>query len=114
MVKLFGDPHIGSSSTDHELFEYHFTQLDPTKGVYGVLIGDYFDNWRGVLAKLLANEPEKSLAWTFFEYLMRQHGEGVLAGILGNHDLWIDSPVDPVSALFEEMGALMRSGRLRM
>ena len=44
-LKIFGDPHLDSDGCNFELFEKHWMEMNAAEGVYGICIGDWFNNW---------------------------------------------------------------------
>lgn len=113
-LKLFGDPHLDADGCDFDLFERHWQQMDPTERVYGVCIGDWFNNWLRVLSHLWRGEGDPSDAWTLFEYLMEQNGAGLIGACSGNHDDWTHGPVDPVDLMMKRHGVVYRKGAVRL
>lgn len=113
-LKIFGDPHLDADACDYELFERHWLQLDAANGVYGVCVGDWFNNWLRVLAHLWKHEGDPDDAWLLLEHLMEQRGDALIAACSGNHDDWSHGPVDPVDSLMKRHGVLYRKGAIRL
>jgi|GEM_PF-3706900 len=114
-LKLFGDPHLDADGCNFELFEQHWMDLDAENGVYGMCIGDWFNNWLKALAHLWREEStHPSDAWLCLEYLMEQRGGALIAACSGNHDDWTHGPTDPVDLLMKKYGVLYRQGALRV
>lgn len=114
-LKIFGDPHLDADACNFELFERHWLEMDPIKGVYGVCVGDWFNNWLKVLGHLWKKETtDPDDAWLCLEYLMEERGEGLIAACSGNHDDWTHGPVDPVDQLMKKHGVLYRQGAIRI
>jgi transposase-like protein len=115
-LKVFGDPHLDNDGCDFELFERHWLEMSATDRVYGVCIGDWFDNWVKVLSHLYqehSTPPDD--AWLCLEHLMEQRGEALIAACSGNHDDWSKGPgVDPVDLLMKRHGVLYRKGAIRV
>lgn len=113
-LKLFGDPHLDDDGCDYELFERHWLEMDATAGVYGVCIGDWFNNWTKSLAHLWKESGDPSDAWVLFEHLMEQRGEALIGGCSGNHDDWTHAPADPIDMLMKRHGVRYRRGAIRL
>ena len=114
-LKLLGDPHLDADGCNFELFEKHWLDMDPANGVYGICVGDWFNNWLKALGHLWREEStHPSDAWLCLEYLMEQRGDALLAACSGNHDDWTHGPVDPVDLLMKKYGVLYRKGAIRM
>ena len=113
-LKVFGDPHLDSDGCDYELFERHWLEMDAANGVYGVCVGDWFNNWPRVLAHLWKGEGDPDDAWLCLEYLMEQRGAALIAACSGNHDDWTHGPADPVDLLMKKYGVLYRKGAIRI
>lgn len=112
-LKVFGDPHLDADGCDFELFEKHWLEMDAEAGVYGVCVGDWFNNWLRALAHLWKGEGDPSDAWLCLEYLMEQRGDALLAACSGNHDDWSHGPADPVDLLMKKHGVVYRKGAVR-
>jgi hypothetical protein len=113
-IKLFGDPHMDSDAFDIDLFEKHWFELDAAGGVYGVMIGDMFNNWLRVLSHLWKHEGDPDDAWTLFEHYMEQRGSALIAACSGNHDDWTHAPADPIDLLMKRHGVVYRQGAVRV
>ena len=114
-LKLFGDPHLDADGCNFELFEQHWLEMDASAGIYGMCIGDWFNNWLKALAHLWREEStHPSDAWLCLEYLMDQRGDALIAACSGNHDDWTHGPADPVDLLMKKYGVLYRQGALRL
>jgi len=113
-LKLFGDPHMDSNAFDLELWERHWMEMDAANGVYGVCIGDWFNNWLRVLGHLWKHEGDPDDAWLLFEHYMNQRGSGLLAACSGNHDDWSHGPIDPVDLVMKQHGVVYRKGAVRV
>ena len=114
-LKLFGDPHLDADGCNFELFERHWLEMDAARGVYGVCIGDWFNNWLRALAHLWKNETSRpSDAWTCLEYLMEARGDALIGACSGNHDDWSHGPADPVDLLMKKYGVIYRKGAVRI
>ncbi len=111
-LKLFGDPHLDDPGCDAELFIEHMMELD--EGIYGVLIGDTFNNWTKSLAHLWKGSGDPSSAWTVFEHVMEERGRYVLAACSGNHDDWTNAPADPIDMVMKRHGVIYRKGAVRL
>jgi transposase-like protein len=66
-LKIFGDPHLDDPGCDAELFIEHMQELDREAGIYGVCVGDWFNNWARSLAHLWKGAGDPSDAWLVFE-----------------------------------------------
>lgn len=86
ILGMFGDPHLDNPGCDLDLFEEELERLDPSQNVYGICIGDVFDNWVRALAHAGQQSTDPYAAWIVYEDMMARHP--FLALILGNHDLW--------------------------
>ncbi|MDA5094140.1 hypothetical protein O2N63_08560 [Aliiroseovarius sp. KMU-50] len=113
-LKLFGDPHLDANGCDFELFEKHWQELSVENRVFGVCIGDWFNNWLRVLSHLWKHEGDPDDAWVLFEYLMHQNGHALLGACSGNHDDWTHGPVDPIDMLMKQHGVVYRQGAVRL
>ena len=67
-LKLFGDPHLDDPGSDVGLFIEHMEELDDDAGIYGVCVGDFFNNWTKSLAHLWKGAGDPSNAWIVFEH----------------------------------------------
>ena len=112
-LKLFGDPHMDSDAFDIELWERHWFEMDAANGVYGVCIGDWFNNWLRVLSHLWKHEGDPDDAWLLLEHYMAERGDALLAACSGNHDDWTHGPADPVDLLMKRYGVVYRVGAVR-
>ncbi len=114
-LKIFGDPHLDADGCNYELFEQHWLDMDAANGVYGICVGDWFNNWLRVLGHLWKDEETiPSDAWLCLEWLMEQRGDALIAACSGNHDDWTHGPVDPVDLLMKKYGVLYREGAIRL
>lgn len=113
-LKLFGDPHMDSNAFDLELWEHHWMEVDAADGVYGVCIGDWFNNWLRVLGHLWKHEGDPDDAWVLFEHYMNERGGALLAACSGNHDDWTHGPVDPIDLTMKRHGVVYRKGAVRV
>jgi hypothetical protein len=88
-LKVFGDPHLDSDGCNFELFERHWLEMDAEAGIYGVCVGDWFDNWMRALSHLWKDTTTApSDSWLCLEWLMEERGEALIAACSGNHDDW--------------------------
>jgi hypothetical protein len=114
-LKVFGDPHLDADGCNFELFERHWLEMDASKGVYGVCVGDWFNNWIKALGHLWREEStHPSDAWLCLEWLMEERGDALIAACSGNHDDWTHGPVDPIDLLMKKHGVLYRKGAIRV
>lgn len=113
-LKVFGDPHLDADGCDYELFERHWLEMDAAGGVYGLCVGDFFNNWLRVLSHLWKHEGDPDDAWTCFEWLMAERGDALLAACSGNHDDWTHAPADPIDMLMKRHGVRYRVGAIRL
>jgi transposase-like protein len=113
-LKLFGDPHLDSPACDAELFIENMQELDREAGVYGICVGDWFDNWGRSLAHLWKGAGDPSNAWIVFEHLIEEHGHSLLAACSGNHDDWTHAPCDPIDLVMKRHGVIYRKGAVRL
>lgn len=114
-LKIFGDPHLDADGCDYELFERHWLEMDNAKRIYGICVGDWFNNWLRVLSHLWKDENSRpDDAWLCLEYLMEERGDSLLAACSGNHDDWTHGPADPVDLLMKKYGVLYRKGAIRV
>lgn len=114
-LKIFGDPHLDADGCNFELFEKHWLEMDAQSGVYGICVGDWFNNWLRVLGHLWKDETtDPDDAWLCLEYLMEQRGDALIAACSGNHDDWTHGPADPVDLLMKKHGVLYRQGAIRV
>lgn len=112
VLGFFGDPHLDNPGSDLDLFEEELEKLDPRRNVYGICIGDVFDNWVRVLAHAGQSSTDPYCAWIVFEDMIQRHP--FLSLILGNHDLWNTGTANVVTELCRSNGVLVRrsGGRL--
>lgn len=112
VIGLFGDPHMDNPGCDLDLLVEEVERLDPSRGVYGICIGDVFDNWVRVLAHAGQQSTDPYCGWIVFEDLMQRHP--FLALILGNHDLWNTGTASALVEFCRGAGILVRrsGGRL--
>lgn len=114
-LKIFGDPHLDADGCNFELFEKHWLEMSVVDRVYGICVGDWFNNWLRVLSHLWKDETSRpDDAWLCLEYLMEQRGDALIAACSGNHDDWSHGPVDPVDHLMKRHGVLYRKGAIRV
>lgn len=114
-LKIFGDPHLDADGCNFELFERHWMEMSNEDRVYGICVGDWFNNWLRVLSHLWKDETSRpDDAWLCLEYLMEQRGDSLLAACSGNHDDWSHGPADPVDLLMKKYGVLYRKGAIRV
>lgn len=114
-LKIFGDPHLDADGCNFELFERHWLDMNSAEGVYGICVGDFFDNWLRALGHLWKNTTtDPSDAWKCLEYLMEQRGDALIAACSGNHDDWSHGPADPVDLLMKKHGVIYRQGAVRV
>lgn len=114
LLTVLGDPHLDASGTNPDTFHRAMAGLDPEAGVYGVCVGDFFNNWTRALAHLHRPELPPDTAWTVFDYLMHEHGEGLIAACSGNHDDWSHGPADPIDMVMKRHGVVYRQGAVRV
>lgn len=112
ILKVFGDPHLDADGCDIDLFIDEWMRQDESAGIYGLCIGDWFNNWVRALSHLWKNEGDPSDAWTIFEHLMEARGAAMLASCSGNHDDWTHAPFDPVELKMREYGVRYRRGAI--
>lgn len=113
-LKVFGDPHLDDASCDFDLFERHWMELDPSERTYGVCVGDWFNNWLKVLSHLWKDQPPADEAYPLLQYLMEEHGAGLIAACSGNHDDWTNAPFDPIDDMMKRYGVRYRKGAIRL
>lgn len=116
-LKIFGDPHMDADAFNMMLFEKHWLDMDAEKGVYGLCVGDFFNNWTRALAHLYQHEAEPSDAWLVFEYLMAERSGLLVAACSGNHDDWSKVPApeaEPIGRVMREHGVRYRKGAIRL
>jgi transposase-like protein len=115
-LKVFGDPHLDNDGCNYELFEQHWLEMSVEGRVYGLCVGDWFDNWTRALAHLYQDHSTPPTdAWVCLEHLMEERAEALIAACSGNHDDWSTGPgVDPVDLLMKRHGVLYRQGAIRV
>lgn len=114
-LKIFGDPHLDADGCNYELFERHWLEMDAESRVFGICVGDWFNNWLRALGHLWKDETSRpSDAWLCLEYLMQERGECLIAACSGNHDDWTHGPADPVDLLMKRYGVIYRKGAVRV
>lgn len=113
-LKVFGDPHLDADGCNYELFERHWLEMSPADGVYGVCVGDWFNNWLRALSHLWKDEAPANEAYPLLQWLMEENGEGLIAACSGNHDDWTHAPFDPIDDLMKRHGVRYRLGAIRL
>lgn len=114
-LKIFGDPHLDADGCNYELFEQHWLEMSAEDRVYGICVGDWFNNWLRALSHLWKEETSRpSDAWLCLEHLMEERGDALIAACSGNHDDWSHGPVDPIDQLMKRYGVLYRKGAIRV
>ena len=109
MLWAGGDPHLDNHGADIERFIQSFERLSIEDRVFGMNVGDWFDNWLRALAHLFKEGSDPHAGWTIFEHLMKsEHGSAFLFSVCGNHDLWTSAPYDPIDMVHKEIGAVYR------
>lgn len=106
VVGFFGDPHMDNPGCDLDLFHDELRNLDPDQGVYGICIGDVFDNWVRALAHAGQQSTDPYCAWIVFEDLMSRYP--FLTLILGNHDIWNTGTANALMEFCRGQGILVR------
>lgn len=112
MIKVFGDPHLDADGCDTDLFIEEWLKMDEAAGIYGLCVGDFFNNWTRSLAHLWKGEGDPSDAWTIFSYLMEERGGAFLAACSGNHCDWTQAPSDPIEDIMRQYGVRYRKGAI--
>lgn len=112
ILKVFGDPHLDSDGCDVDLFAREWLRMDESKAVYGLCVGDWFNNWVRSLSHLWKGDGDPSDAWTIFEHLMEERGAAMLASCSGNHDDWTHAPYDPIELKMRQYGVRYRMGAI--
>ena len=112
ILKIFGDPHLDADGCDVDLFCEEWLKMDEAKAIYGLCVGDFFNNWIRALSHLWKGEGDPSDAWTIFAYLMQERGGALLAACSGNHDDWTNAPYDPIELLMRQNGVRYRKGAI--
>jgi hypothetical protein len=113
-IAWFGDPHLDDPGCDIELVEHHINILNKTKGLYGVALGDYTNNWIGRLERLYADQSTtKSEAYLLAEWFFKSVDWFFLLG--GNHDAWAGSGLaDPITWIAKSCGLTYEHQSLRV
>lgn len=106
VMGLFGDPHMDNPGCDLDLFADEVARLDPVAGVYGICIGDVFDNWVRALAHAAQGATDPYCAWIVFEDMMERNP--FLSLVLGNHDLWNTGTANVLVEYCRQRGILVR------
>jgi len=114
ILKVFGDPHLDDDACDIELFVREWRNLDEQAGVWGLCVGDWFNNWRQSLAHLWKEQGDPTDAWTIFVQMMYERGSAVVGACSGNHDDWTAAPYDPVQFIMEQHGVKYRRGAIML
>lgn len=114
MLKVFGDPHLDADGCNIDLFQSEWMKMDAPNRVYGLCVGDWFNNWIQALSHLWKHEGDPSDAWTIFEYLMEERGDALLASCSGNHDDWTRAPYDPIELIMRQHGVRYRMGAITL
>ena len=114
MLKIFGDPHLDADACDIDLFMSEWRKMDEAKSIYGLCVGDFFNNWTRSLAHLWKHEGDPTDAWVIFEHLMEERGAALLAACSGNHDDWTQAPYDPIEMVMRRYGARYRMGAITL
>jgi hypothetical protein len=115
-LKIFGDPHLDNDGCNYELFEKHWLEMSVENRIFGICVGDWFDNWTRALAHLYQEHSTPPTdAWVCLEHLMEERGDALIAACSGNHDDWSQGPgVDPIDLLMKRHGVLYRQGAIRV
>lgn len=114
ILKVFGDPHLDADGCDTDFFIDQWLKMDESAGIYGLCVGDFFNNWTRSLAHLWKGEGDPSDAWTIFSYLMEERGGALLAACSGNHDDWTQAPFDPIELMMRQYGVRYRKGAISL
>lgn len=114
ILKVFGDPHLDADGCDIDLFASEWQKMDETASVYGLCVGDWFNNWVRSLSHLWKGEGDPSDAWTIFAHLMEERGGALLAACSGNHDDWTHAPYDPIELMMRQYGVRYRMGAISL
>jgi len=83
------DWHIGGEYVDYGKLKRDAHIIAETPGMYGLLAGDYHNNWLGALSHLNSNESlgiEEQLS--LVDHLIGIMADKLFCCIPGNHDLW--------------------------
>ena len=80
-LKLFGDPHLDADGCNIDLFMDHMAELS-APGVYGICVGDWFDNWLRALSHLWKETTcDPSDAWLLLKAAMGKERRGDACGL---------------------------------
>lgn len=96
------DPHLDADGCDVGLAFSHADLMDGRNtGLYGINLGDVWNNWSGRLARLWADQSTNGKE---AQTLVRAYLERVnwLAFQLGNHDLWSPGHSDVIQEILKQ------------
>jgi len=89
-LMFVGDPHADDDGCDLPTLDRHLSLMSADRGLYGVGMGDWTNNWVGRLQRLYAEQgTTASDAWRFAEWMLKRPGWLLL--LRGNHDMWSGS-----------------------
>lgn len=112
-LAILGDPHLDNPGTDLELWERWLAVLNRDKGVYGICLGDYLDNWLRALGHIYGGaQTTVDDAWLLLEGYLDVMGDNLLASVSGNHDDW--GEIQALRMLMERNNVIHRRRGLRL
>lgn len=114
IIGLFGDKHMDNPGCDIEALLQDWERIGSNDRVFGVFLGDEFDNWPRAMGHLWKDNPtDPSEVWEVYHYMM-QNQSGLLALVTGNHDQFTSAPIDPLQLICEDNGVIYRRSGMHL
>lgn len=114
IIGLFGDKHMDNPGCDIEMLLRDWERIDSKERVFGLFLGDEFDNWPRAMGHLWKDNPvDPSDAWEVYHHMLVDR-PGVLALVTGNHDQFTSAPIDPLQLVCEEAGVIYRRSGMHL
>jgi len=114
IIGLFGDKHMDNPGCDVDALLRDWERIDQNARVFGLFLGDEFDNWPRAMGHLWKDNPtDPSDAWEVYHHMLVER-RGVLALITGNHDQFTSAPIDPLQLVCEEAGVIYRRSGMHL
>ena len=94
---FIGDPHLDDNGCNWPLLDRDIELIKNTEALWSVGLGDYTNNWAGILSQRVSpmQEVSRPQAWKLAEWFFGQkkpNGQSIhWLLIKGNHDMWADS-----------------------
>jgi transposase-like protein len=114
MLGLFGDKHMDNPGCDLDMLLRDWDRINPQERVFGLFLGDEFDNWPRAMGHLWKDNPvDPSDAWEVYHHMLVER-PGVLALVTGNHDQFTSAPIDPLQLVCEDAGVIYRRSGMHL